>query len=273
MPDQVLTYVLSGGVVNQDPDNALGGPPSSTIIDDITNNLFADVTGAQTNTGFVDYRCYYVFNDNDDDYVDMQIWIQSQEAQGSSCELGVVTRNEKQDLTFVNVSGGDFTLSVDGSVTDTISFTFDPDLMAAALQVGIRGLGNGAGCLVTSQGGNVYRVEFAGINANTAYPMMTIGTNALLPDQPLDPVGITFTRNQGGSPVNSVAPDTGSVQTPPTGISFSEPDNDSPIVIGTVRSGDGFPVWIKRTTDLETEAIQNDGITVKVKGDRVPGGL
>lgn len=273
MASQELTYVLSGGVVNQDPDLAVGGPPSPTIIDDTVNNLFADVTGAQTNVGYTDYRCYYVFNDNEDDYVNFQVWIGSQVASGSNCEIGVLTRNEMQQMQFVNVSGGDFTLSVDGHTTDTISFTFSSDLMAAAIQAALRGLPNAHECVVTAQGSDTYRVEYAGINRNTAYPMMTFGVNALLPNDPLQPAGAQFTRFQGGSPVNTIAPDTGVVTTPPSGITFSEPDANSPFVIGTVRTGDGFPIWIKRTTDPETEAIANDSITVACEGDRVPGGL
>ncbi len=273
MAVQELTYTLSGGVVNQDPDLAIGGPPSSTIIDDTVNNLFADVTSAQTNTGYTDYRCYYVFNDNDDDYVDFKIWIGSQVASGSGCEIGVLTRNEMQNMQFINVSGGNFTLSLDGHVTDTISFTFSPDIMASSIQAAMQQLPNAKECIVTSQGSNSYRIEYAGINKNTAYPMMTFGVNSLLPNNPIQLAGAQFTRVQNGSPVNTIAPDAGVVTTPPTGITFGEPDINSPYEIGTIRTGSGFPVWIKRITDPETEAIADDSIVVACQGDRVPGGL
>lgn len=270
---QELTYVLSGGVINQDPDLSIGGPPSPTIIDDTVNNLFADVTGAQTNSGYTDYRCYYVFNDNEEDYVNFEVWIDSQIASGSVCTIGVLTQNEIQNIQFVNVSGGDFTLSLDGHVTNTIPFTFSSDLMASGIQSALRALPNANQCVVTAQGSDAYQIEYTGINMNTAYPMMTFDVNNLLPNNPLQLAGAQFTRIQGGSPVNTIAPDTGVVTTPPTGITFSEPDANSPFLIGTVRIGDGFPVWIKRVTDPETDAIANDSITVTCQGDRVPGGL
>lgn len=270
---QSLTLVLSGGVTNQDPDLSLGGPPSATIIDDSVNNLFADVTGSQTNLGLIDYRCYYVFNDNDDDYVNFAVWIDTQEANGATCAIGVLTRNEKQDITFVNVSGGNFTLSVDSIETDTIDFTFDPTLMASAIQTALRALSNASEVEVSSSGDNAYRVEWAGVDASTAYPIMMFGSNNLLPDDPLGEAEATFVRFQSGSPVNSIAPDTGAITTAPTGVTFSEPDLNSPIVVGTVRAGSGFPVWIRRTTDPETEANASDGVTLKYSGDRVPGGV
>lgn len=270
---QSLTFVLSGGVINQDPDLSLGGPPSPTIIDDSVNNLFADVTGTQTNLGFIDYRCYYIFNDNDDDYVNFSVWIDTQGTEGSFCEVGITNQNEKQDITFVNVSGGDFTLSVDGNETDTIAFTFDPTLMAAGIQTALRDLSNASEVVVASSGANAYRVEWAGVDANTAYPLLAFGANGLLPDDPLEEAEATFTRFQSGSPVNLIAPDTGVVTTAPTGVVFSEPDVNSPIVVGTVRAGSGFPVWIRRSTDPETEANANDGVTIKYAGDRVPGGV
>jgi hypothetical protein len=273
MAIKALTFVLSGGVINQDPDLAVGGPPSPTIIDDSINNLFADVTGTQTNTGYIDYRCFYVFNDNEEDYVNFKAWIGNQTPSGSSCLIGVLLRNEIQEIQFVNVSGGSFKLSVDGHTTDTIAFTYSPYLMEAALQSAFRLLPNAEQCLVTSQGGEKYSVEFAGINKNTAYPMITFGENNLLPDEPLLPAGAQFTRFQGGSPVNTIAPDAGAITTPPTGIVFSEPDANSSFLIGTFRVGAGFPVWIKRTTDPETIAIASDTITVAFEGDRVLGGL
>lgn len=273
MAIQQLSYVLSGGVVNQDPDQAIGGPPSPTIIDDIANNLFADVTSVQTNTGYTDYRCYYIFNDNEDDYVLFKIWIDSQVASGSDCYIGITLSNEIQEMQFVNVSGGDFTLALDGHITDTITFTFTPNLMAELIQNALRSLPNAKECVVTAQGSDTYRIEYLGINANTAYPMMTFGVNALLPNNPLEATGAQFTRVQNGSPVNTIATDIGVVTTPPNGITFSQPDSNSSFLIGTLRVGDGFPVWIKRITDPETTPIPNDGITIKCSGDRVPGGL
>src|SRR6185437_896903 len=119
-----ISFVLSGGVTNQDPDNSFGGPPSPTpIISGLENNLFADVTGAEVSDGLTDYRCIYLFNEsNSDDFADFSVWINSQVAGGSDVYLGVILANEIQQLTFVNTAGGNFTLELEGNVTPSIDY-------------------------------------------------------------------------------------------------------------------------------------------------------
>ena len=59
-----ISFVLSGGSTNLNPNNSLGGMPSSApIVDSTMNNLFDDVSALESQTDFVDYRCFYIFND------------------------------------------------------------------------------------------------------------------------------------------------------------------------------------------------------------------
>lgn len=54
---------LSGGAGNADPNASLGGVKSSTeVVDNVDNNLFDDVTGAEHSAGHIDYRCVYLHN-------------------------------------------------------------------------------------------------------------------------------------------------------------------------------------------------------------------
>jgi hypothetical protein len=58
-----IDYHLSGGSSNTDPNASLGGVRSSTqVVDNTSDNLFDDVTGAEHTAGRVDYRCIYVRN-------------------------------------------------------------------------------------------------------------------------------------------------------------------------------------------------------------------
>ena len=54
---------LSGGTANTDPNASLGGIISNTqITSDTAQNLFDNVTGAESQAGDVEYRCFFVKN-------------------------------------------------------------------------------------------------------------------------------------------------------------------------------------------------------------------
>lgn len=58
-----IDYRLSGGAANADVNASLGGAKSSVeVVDNVDNNLFDDVTGAQHTAGDTNYRCIYVHN-------------------------------------------------------------------------------------------------------------------------------------------------------------------------------------------------------------------
>ncbi|NOJ28233.1 MAG: hypothetical protein DA330_09515 [Nitrososphaera sp.] len=58
-----IDFHLSGGAGNTDPNAALGGAISTTQLTDNTlNNLWDDVSGAESSAGDTEYRCIYVKN-------------------------------------------------------------------------------------------------------------------------------------------------------------------------------------------------------------------
>lgn len=58
-----IKYRLSGGAANAVPDSSLGGAKSSVdVVDNVDNNLFDDVSGAEHTAGRVEYRCIYIHN-------------------------------------------------------------------------------------------------------------------------------------------------------------------------------------------------------------------
>lgn len=56
-----IVYRLSGGAGNSNQDASLGGAKSSTVMG---TNLFDNVTSVESAAGDVEYRCYYVHNNN-----------------------------------------------------------------------------------------------------------------------------------------------------------------------------------------------------------------
>lgn len=60
-----ISYQLSGGAANSDPDASLGGIISSVaFVDAVDNNMFDDVSGAESAAGDVEYRCLYLKNNH-----------------------------------------------------------------------------------------------------------------------------------------------------------------------------------------------------------------
>ena len=58
-----LATRLSGGAANSDPNASLGGAMSSTAFaDNVANNLWDNVSGAESAAGDVEYRGFYVRN-------------------------------------------------------------------------------------------------------------------------------------------------------------------------------------------------------------------
>lgn len=70
-----IQYRLSGGASNSDPNASLGGVKSSNSL---SGTLFDDVSSAQAAAGLVEYRCFYVHNNNGTlTLIAPKVWIQS----------------------------------------------------------------------------------------------------------------------------------------------------------------------------------------------------
>lgn len=74
-----IQWRLSGGAANSNVNASLGGAMSSTAIADATNNnLFDDVSGAESAAGDTNYRGFYVRNNHGSlTLVDARIYISS----------------------------------------------------------------------------------------------------------------------------------------------------------------------------------------------------
>lgn len=85
-----IKYRLSGGAANSDPNAALGGAKSSTdVVDNVDNNLFDDVSGAEHTAGRVEYRCIYVHNAHATlTLTSALVWIQS-DTSGADSDLSI----------------------------------------------------------------------------------------------------------------------------------------------------------------------------------------
>jgi len=86
-----IKFYLSGGAGNTDPNASLGGAISGTeITDNVDNNLFDDVSGAESQAGDTEYRCFYVKNTHTS--ITLQnavVWINIETPAGDSLDIGL----------------------------------------------------------------------------------------------------------------------------------------------------------------------------------------
>mgnify|MGYP005607305151 CR=1 FL=1 len=270
-----IVYVLSGGSTNADPKASLGGDPSAVPILNGLNNLLANVSATDAKAGYVDYACFYIFNDSLEDTLwNSGVYLTNQSGDGSVIELGFTRADEIQKLIVSGqVTGGSLTLSYDG---DNFSFGHDSNLgtWTANFQSALRTIDALADVVVnadqTTSTENVVTTAFTilytgNASGNRFQPILTLVSNDLDPA----PV-ISVSRSVGGSPINSIATLIDKATTVPSNVTFYSPTESEPFSIGDLRPTDGFPVWMKRTTPANSLALADDTLRVVCNGTAFP---
>ena len=306
-----ISVVLSGGVDNVNSNLSLGGASSLTpVVDEVLNNLFDDISADQTNSGHIDHRCIYFFNDGDGTIYDFKIWIGSQVDGGASVEVGAVSTNEVQRIE-ISYSGdeglsGNLKLAYDGFTQTTTGWQFFNDLNYTSCQLREHLLG-------IKNEDNKY-VIFGDDGDSTATPprprTISVSTQTSVSDPPpgTDPMvatyntifdivfdgyeaqkshplitlvennlspnaTVTITRITAGGPVNTVAPSIGEEATTPANVSFANTTSTSPIIIPKLNVAEGFPLWLQRTTETGAESVENDSVTINYRANFLTGDL
>jgi hypothetical protein len=254
-----INIVFSGGVQNTTQIDSLGGFPSPVSPTDNKNNLFNNISPRQTTQGWTDYRCLYVFNDNNDLRYETKVFIEYLSEIGATIYLGLLLQNDVQKLDFTaNVpTGGTFTISIHGMKSDTITWDSSTTTLATRIQEAISAV---VECTVAvpTPGTHIYTITFQGILGNKALTSMSVTDNALTPS-----VSPSITKVTTGSPINTIAPDIGDEKTVPTGIPFITTLTPGTL-IGTLFPSEGFPVWIKRVVAPGFEAVEEDGFKLHI---------
>jgi len=268
-----ISVVLSGGSVNLNPGKSLGGSPSSApVADGVLNNLFDDITSDQSENGHEDYRCVYFFNDGETPVYNVGVYIVEDFAGGATVELGIRQSNETQriQISGATLSGGHMTLSYEGVEFDS---TYDSSLgdWAVALRSTLNSLTNGSESLLKEVVVNaqeagptvkIFDIVFSGIDGKKNHPPILYVSDNFTPS-----VTVSVTSPQEGAPINTIAPDIGIETTPPGGVFFYAPDENSPITLPILRPEDGFPLWVKRVVTSNTAAVADDGFKLRFYAD------
>jgi hypothetical protein len=264
-----ISVVLSGGSSNTDPNDSIGGDPSNVVVNvGRINNLFDDVTPEEAEAGFDEFRCFYVFNDSDQVITNITIWIVSQTDGGSSLEVGIQDFNEVQRITVGNATGGNIRFSFK-DFEFVSEYRSDLGQWASELELSLNSLTDEDGYAVLSgveirgQSANntsIFDLTFSNNDRNRNHESIVIVENNLTPS-----VSVNVITIQEGAPINTIASKLDFATTTPGGVGFFAPTLQSPINLPYLAPGDGFPVWLKRSTSPNTSSVNLDGATLRIR--------
>lgn len=268
---QDINIVLSGGSNNRDPNSSLGGDPSRTPVSSSINNVFDNISESESETGSVDYRCIYVFNDNQiDSLFNCRLFIDSQVLGGGTVQIGLDVKDDVQTIGIVaeeGITAGSIAMSYEGV---EFIFDFDEDLgiWAQNLQDALNAIYLLSETTVAlsnpSTGVFNFIITFTGADGGRSHDLIELISNNLL--SPGD-ITINIEKLTVGSPINTIAPEIALDTVPPSGVVFSNTSPVSVLNIGQLRPLDGFPVWLKRTVLSNTAAKQNDNFILRIIGN------
>jgi len=265
-----ITFTFSGGAGNSDPDASLGG--ESSLVPITSQQLFADIEPEESNDGIVDYRCFYLHNENlDDSLYNSKLSISDTVPGDVAVELGFFSSNERQTVTVLSanlITSGSFELTysdVNGNHDFVVAWNNDDATWAGNLQTAIRtvpGLEDVTINVNSSSSNITFEIDFIETAGLRFHDLLVVKTNSLAP---ATSVGIS--RTVAGGPINSEADIIDFPTTVPNGIEFI--DVSEIFEIGELKPLDSVPIWVRRTVPAGTEAQESDGFTFRLSGNPV----
>lgn len=274
-----ITFTYSGGESNTDAEQSLGGDSSDYIIPD--QRLFSDVTPTQATNGLIDYRCFYVHNQNELDTLhNARVSVYFVVPGDVTVQMGVYVSDERQNITVLNyadITSGTFTLTytdVNGAHDVVVDWDTDMDMVSNNIQGQLQSIDGLEDITVTPSAGTVitegdiatpyilFEINFIGSAGSRYHDLLEVSSNDLSPTET-----VTVTRSVYGGPINSVAAEIDISTTTPTGVTFYT--SGTSYTIGELRAFDAVPIWVKRTVPAGSEAIENDGFTFRLFGNPI----
>lgn len=265
-----ISFLLSGGSSNANPDLSLGGSPSTRPVVGNLNSLFRDVTPEEATSGSVEYRCFYVLNSSESETLyGAAVQTSAQTTGGAFADLGVSRATESQRIEISGSPTSGAAAFRLGEVAFSGTWSGSAESFRATLASSLASVAlDGIAVAHSSGSTDVFQLSFSGSLDNKSHPLVELMTNSL---SGAGAVSVSISRATAGSPINTVAPVIPTPSTPPAGVTFLPTSNFSKISIGNLGPGDSMPVWIRRTTPAGTEFKENDSVTVRLSGDPFGG--
>lgn len=257
-----IEFFLSGGPTNSNPNNSIGGLPSSFPLLGSANNLFPDISSESASSGKTDYRCFYISNrSTSDSLIDAELYFDEQGPGGSIVDMGLDRSTEIQRLNIIGfVVSGSLTIRYE-STQIVVPWGSSAGQFETNLQNQISSASPGS-IVSTSIIGNSYNFTIS-FSDNRSHSLLELLDNSLVGnDQPI----VSFSRVASGSPINSVAPILSVDTVPPARVLFELPTVESKLALGTMLPGDKVPVWVRRFTPPNTDYMESDYFRFKIIG-------
>jgi len=254
-----ISMVLSGGSTNSIAENSIGGEPSNTVIGSGINNLFNDLSSAEVESGSIDYRCFYVFNDHElETLYDAKIYISSQASGGSDILLGLKRDNDIQSIHVSStdpITSGTMTFLLEGNEI-VLGYSPDMGIMRQDLEDAINSY-IGYDVTVSVSALTDYNFSFSITFSGYKYfDLMVYSANDLVT---AGTITIDIQKNTDGGPVNTFAEEIANSLITPNGVVFQQATSiDNGIEVASLRPGEGFPIWVKRIITPNASSLQND---------------
>lgn len=260
-----ITFVFSGGSANADPDLSLGGLASSQLI--TGNRLFDDVSEEESGEGSVEYRCFYLKNNSESSTLfNAKTYVVYTVSGDVVVEIGFDFQIERQTITINNAStitNGSCTLIYTNDVDHDIIVAWNASLSTwiSNFETAVQEIAGLEEATVSGSysGDNVtFEIEFLG--SYRYHNIVTLDSNNFTSG-----LTTTFTilKVVDGGPINRIADTIDVETTTPNNLEFYS----NIVNIGNILPLDFIPIWVKRTVPVDPQPIENDGFTLKVKGD------
>ena len=272
-----IKLFYSGGITNSNPDLCLGGEMSTTFF--LSNRLFDSITSIQSSSGYTDYRCVYFYNLNPTDTLyNAKVYISNEISGGSDVVIGLEINNERQDIYITNatsVATGSFILQYynyfnDSEIQFTVSHNPNITTWSTNLQNSIRSISGLEEVTVIGSyiGSTAYfQITFGGTARYRYYEVLQFVSSS----QSFLDVNSSFTIQKiiDGGPKLKTAIEVNNDTTSPNNVTFAPTSISYPIEIGDLKPLEFYPIWIKRTVASNTSSMENDGFSLRMKGEIV----
>ena len=279
-----IVYVYSGGIINSDPQKSIGGDPSQFTIAEGVNTVFSDISVNQSKTGYLDYRCIYVFNNSTtDSFYNVQVYFQTLLTGGSNMLMGLPTATDVQRIIITGSPQASNTYDIvydwgnptQQSVTILYDINQSVGQHAQVIQDALNNLPVQVLSGVEVEGQYIpagvnpvqnpavrnFTIKFLGTDNNKNQPLLHIA-NMLLGFN----VTVVVNKLYAGGPINTIASPLSFDTIAPAGVDFSLPTEESPITLGILKATEGFPIWLRRETPANANSVQNDGFSLAIIG-------
>lgn len=270
MADEIIEFYLSGGNNNSDKNNSIGGYPGRKFLgNESLNGLFNKVSKEEGVDGGSVYRCLYIVNVYENDLIEVKVQSIQSVNLLSECTIGFDFTDENQRIViFGSPTSGTFKLRYKTFVSgievyqETDTITFDPNLNQTALNIknalnDLTYLDEINVSVVPSFGQARFDIFFTGVDGHRAQEILEALNFSVA-----GATGIDIIRILGGGPINQIAPYIQYENQAPNRVEFYE----NIVEVGSLKPGDLFPIWIKRTTPEDTTAgeLDEDSLDIKI---------